>query len=187
MHMATCSLESVSSSSSIPQQQQQAALLLPIQRVALVMLTALARVWLGPQGQGQREAAVMGIAEPFRDFMLSRALPAILRALGDGRILNARDAAAQGVLTEVAALLWTVVAVLEPHPDGAATSTSSSSSPSQTPLSPDLTVYFQKALAEAGWPPSAAQRLIDHLQTAQSAPMGAFKESFKQFMRGLLS
>ena len=156
----------LNSSSSLPSQASvpagDSALILPLQRAALVILTALSKAWLPPAAEGGM-APPLQLREAFRSFLFSSALPALLLALSDPRNINARDANAQGVLAEAASLLWTVV---------------SSYQAGEAELAVVQT-------AGAVWPAEACNRLAQLLGGARSAPLGTFRESFKQMIRSL--
>jgi len=148
----------------------EALLLLPQLRAALTVVSALCRAWLGtskPSIDTNNTSITVPqqVQDYFKGFLWGRAIPALLCSLRDARVINARDAASLGVLAEVAALLWTAIDCC--------------------PVVAELAEYFSRTASEAGWPALACERLVQQLSTASSVPLGTFKESFKQLMRGL--
>ena len=77
--------------------------------------------------------------------------------------LNVKDAAAQGVLVEVALLLRSLHVLLSANNSG------------------ESGVYFPSMLRSLQWPDHQIQLLLQHLCAA--TPLGTFKDSFKLFVR----
>jgi hypothetical protein len=84
--------------------------------------------------------------------------------------LNVKDAAAQSVLVELAALLRAVHSAL------------TYDVPSQSATNPQASpAYFLKMLQALGWPEQKAQ--IFFQQLAAPTPLGAYRDAFKLFIR----
>lgn len=134
------------------------ALSLPIRKSAVGIVTALVKVW------GSSESASFvspGLRQAMYQFLYDRAVPTVLRSLTDRVSVNVRDAMTQSLLVEVGVLVWTMHAV----------------------NAADTIAYLQQLLPALGWPPASCMSLIASL----SLPVHAFKESFKQFVRDLMS
>ncbi len=70
------------------------SLLLPLQRAAMIILSSLSKAWLHPAEVNDPPVSAQ-LQDAFRNFLWSKAMPTILHALCDARIINVRDANAQ--------------------------------------------------------------------------------------------
>jgi hypothetical protein len=81
--------------------------------------------------------------------------------------VDLRDAAAQSLLVDVGALLWSLAASAEGRGREA------------------LHGYLGTLLPAMGWSPHTANTLLQ--MVAAPAPLGTFKEGFKKFIRSAIS
>lgn len=70
------------------------SLLLPLQRAAMIIISSLSKTWLYPAEVAEPPVSAQ-LQDAFRNFLWSKAMPTILRAICDVRIINIRDANAQ--------------------------------------------------------------------------------------------
>lgn len=148
---------------------------IPLRKAAVGTLTGLVKVWLStpvPSTTVNNSDAPKGTPVPnltvpphlstaLWAFIKEKALVVCLRACTDGVSLDLKDAAAQALLVDIGALLWTLA----------------SPSCQQDPLR----AYFQEVLPALGWPLDASNALQNMLITP--GPLGTFKENFKKFIR----
>ena len=131
----------------------------PLRKAATGALTGLVKAWLSADASSVTVPPHLSAA--LWSFLKEKALPTALRACTDGTSLDLRDAAAQALLVDIGALLWTLSA--------------------PTCKQEQLRGYFDEALPALGWPPNASLALQTMLATP--APLGTFKENFKKFIR----
>lgn len=161
----------------------------PVRKGGLVILNGLVTSWLlpptlssAPAGSAVPTPPPAEVANAFRSYLLDQALPRAIHSIsawcapatGSGCAvksqLNVKDAAAQGVLIELAVLLRNTHSVLSFDP--------ASQSVSNIPAS---SAYFTSMLQSVGWPGHKVQIFLQQL-TAQT-PLGTYKETFKLFIR----
>lgn len=147
---------------------------LPLRKGAIIVLTGLVKVWCSPFSSLSAEtAATVGFVDKmqcavppqltaaFLSFLCDHAVPAMLSSCSDGgRSVNVKDAAAQSVLVEMAALQWTLYFVLG----------------TQAAMS-----YFTDLLIKLGWNSTIQQTFL--LQLSAEQPLGTYKDTFKLFIR----
>lgn len=126
-----------------------------LRKTALLIFSGLAVAWMTPS-----EGLSPQLTTALSALLYDRALPMALSMCSDGRTLNVHDAGTQGVVSEVACLLWTLHALRPADTLGHL----------QTSLLPTL-----------GWPPACSTALLEML--AAGTPQGTFKENFKRFLR----
>jgi hypothetical protein len=164
----------------------------PVRKGALCILTALVSAWLLPPSAPVSPANAAVLANPpppevvaaLRSYVLDHALPRALysvsawctnnnninsinTASGVRAQLNVKDAAAQSVLVELAALLRATLASLSQEAPGNGNSHSAA--------------YFMETLSALGWPEHRTQQFLQHL--AAPTPLGTFRDAFKLFIR----
>jgi hypothetical protein len=166
----------------------------PVRKGALCILTALVNAWLLPPSAPVSPANAAVLANPppaevvaaLRSYVLDQALPRALysvsawcttnnnnnsrsinTASGVRAQLNVKDAAAQSVLVELAALLRATHASLSQEASGNGSNHSAA--------------YFMKTLSGLGWPEHRTQQFLQHL--AAPTPLGTFRDAFKLFIR----
>ena len=155
---------------------------LPLRKCSLCILVGLSKVWLVAANsvndggsshqlqQQQQQENITRLQTAFREFVFNQALPSILLCCTDGKSLNVKDAASQAILTETAALLWTVHSVLGRE---------------------IVCSYFLSMLPSISWPPQIIQMFLEQLtatttlssSTSSNPPLGTYKETFRQFIR----
>lgn len=138
---------------------------IPLRKAATGALTGLVKAWLtvptsSTASDGQ-SAVPLHLSSALWSFLKEKALPTALRACTDGISLDLKDAAAQALLVDIGALLWSL----------SATSCKQG----------ELRAYFDEALPALGWPPNATAALQAMLTPV--SPLGTFKENFKKFIR----
>lgn len=150
---------------------------IPLRKAAVSTLTGLVKAWLWTHALSPLTSTNIdpskGISAPpsvpvpphlstaLWAFIKEKAIVVCLRACTDGTSLDLKDAAAQALLVDIGALLWTLA----------------SPSCQQEPLR----AYFQEALPALGWPLNASTALQNMLIIP--GPLGTFKENFKKFIR----
>lgn len=164
------------------------SLTLPLRKAAISTLMGLTKAILygQPSNTNQQGGVVASLAPTpvpvptqtqtlLQTLLYENALPAILRSCGSAPVhdptshpdmpisipgIKPKDAAAQGVIIEIASLLW---AVHQHIGNGAA-------------------AYFQPMLASIGWTPPAILTLLTHL-TEPNQCQGGFRDKFRVFIR----
>eukprot|EP01034_Spumella_vulgaris_P022267 gene22267-28381_t len=149
---------------------------LPLRKGGIVVLVALIKIWCVPSPDISSElvssasfvsVSATGSSLPahltaaFQSFLLDHAMPAMLASVSDGgRSVNVKDAAAQSVVVEIAAALWTLQLVL-----GAQAMTS----------------YLSGVLTALAWGTTTQQTCVQQLTAFPL--LGAYRETFKLFLR----
>lgn len=149
---------------------------LPLRKGGIVVLVSLVKVWCVPSqtvsadlvasagfpsAGGAGSSLPAHLAPVFQSFLLEHAVPAMLASVSDGgRSVNVKDAAAQSVIVEIAAALWTLQLVL-----GAQATAS----------------YLSGVLTTLAWGSATQQTCLQQLTAFPL--LGAYRETFKLFLR----
>lgn len=138
---------------------------IPIRKSAVGILVGLVKAWGNTIANKSEVSDISAeLRQAFYSFLYDQAIPLILGSCTDRVSINLKDAATQGLLVEIASLLWTMHS-----------------------LNPIETIsYFRQLLVALGWPEEPARTFITLLSNA-NMPVGTFKDSFKQFIRSLMS
>jgi hypothetical protein len=149
---------------------------LPLRKGGIIVLVSLVKVWCVPSSAvsadlvasagftsvgGAGSSLPAHLTPVFQSFLLDHAMPAMLASVSDGgRSVNVKDAAAQSVVVEIAAALWTLQLVL-----GAQATAS----------------YLSGVLTTLAWGSSTQQTCLQQLTAFPL--LGAYRETFKLFLR----
>jgi len=174
----------------------------PLRKHAIGILNALVEAWLLPPapaaeansggagnysaGGGEESRPSAEVAAAFREYLQRDALPLAMRTISAWntaalslqplQYLDVNDAAAQGVLTELAVLLRNAAAAIDAA-EGTVPGVAGGPSDVEGPGAR----YFFSMLSAQGWPLESVHSLLQLL--CAGTPLGSFKDSFKKFVR----